>query len=362
MTDPSSSSTARVVLPCDDLQETLDFYIDVLGFRLDRIAPADDPRSAWISGHGLSIELERGSADSPGHLKLACDQPEQFGNGSREVVAPGGTRIEFVEAKPPLVIPAVRRELIVNRFHSEESDWVVGRAGMRYRDLIPGRLGGHFIASHIQITEGGPVPDFVHFHDVRFQMIYCAKGWVRVVYEDQGEPIRLEAGDCFLQPPLIRHRVLECSPGLEVIELTCPAEHDTFVDHELELPTGKLEPDRDFAGQRFVYHESKNATWSGWRQSGFESRELGIAAATAGLATARVVRSSGSSNAPTSQEPWEQSAELLFLYVLGGTTSVEGVADVPIALSPGDSIVVPKEVKCLLTVSSSELELLEVTL
>ena len=32
-----------------------------------------------------------------------------------------------------------------------------GRAGMLYRDLIPGRLGGRFIASHISIPEGGPV-------------------------------------------------------------------------------------------------------------------------------------------------------------------------------------------------------------
>ena len=84
---------------------------------------------------------------------------------------------------------------------------------MRYRDLVPGRLGGRYIASHIEIPDGGTVPDYVHFHDVVFQMIFCAAGWVRVVYEDQGEPFVLHAGDCVLQPPLIRHRVLEASPG-----------------------------------------------------------------------------------------------------------------------------------------------------
>ena len=46
---------------------------------------------------------------------------------------------------------------------------------MRYRDLIP-RLGGRFIASHILIDQGGPVSDYVHFHSVRFQMIYCHNG------------------------------------------------------------------------------------------------------------------------------------------------------------------------------------------
>jgi quercetin dioxygenase-like cupin family protein len=40
-------------------------------------------------------------------------------------------------------------------------------------------------------------------------MIYCHRGWVRVVYEDQGEPFVMHPGDCVLQPPGIRHRVLE---------------------------------------------------------------------------------------------------------------------------------------------------------
>ena len=52
---------------------------------------------------------------------------------------------------------------------------------------IPDRLGGSaIIASHIRIPEGGPVGDSVHFHRVGFQLIFCYKGWVEVVYEDQG--------------------------------------------------------------------------------------------------------------------------------------------------------------------------------
>ncbi|MFT5288179.1 MAG: quercetin dioxygenase-like cupin family protein [Planctomycetota bacterium] len=87
---------------------------------------------------------------------------------------------------------------------------------MRYRDLIPECLGSRFIASHIQIAGGGPVPDNVYFHALRFQMIFCLSGWVKLVYEDQGDPFVLRAGDCVIQPPHIRHRVLESSPGLEV--------------------------------------------------------------------------------------------------------------------------------------------------
>ena len=59
---------------------------------------------------------------------------------------------------------------------------------MGYRDLLPDRWGGAFVASHIRISGGGDVGDVVHFHRIRFQMIHCARGWVDLVYEDQGEP------------------------------------------------------------------------------------------------------------------------------------------------------------------------------
>src|SRR5207237_1333899 len=129
--------------------------------------------------------------------------------------------------------------------------WGRGRAGMQYRDLIPGRLGGRVIASQIRIPDGGPVADYVHHHRVRFQMIYCRRGWVRVVYEDQGPPFAMREGDCVLQPPGIRHRVLEASRGLEVIEVSAPSDHETFRDHELELPSANERRERVFSGQRF---------------------------------------------------------------------------------------------------------------
>ena len=125
---------------------------------------------------------------------------------------------------------------------------------MMYRDLLPDRLGGKLIASHIRLTEGGPVPDYVHYHKIEFQMIRCIKGRILLVYEDQGEPFWLEPGDWVIQPPEIRHRVLECEAGSEVIEISMPAEHETWVDHEMTLPTIEYRPDRDFGGQRFVRH------------------------------------------------------------------------------------------------------------
>jgi len=134
---------------------------------------------------------------------------------------------------------------------------------MQYRDLIPDRQGGQFIASHIRIPQGGPVGDNVHHHDIRLQLIYCYRGWVRLVYEDQGDPFVMHAGDCILQPPHSCHRVLKSSDGLEVIELGSLAEHMTYLDHDMTLPTGRERPARDFNGPRFMFHQAATAPWQG---------------------------------------------------------------------------------------------------
>lgn len=157
----------------------------------------------------------------------------------------------------------------------ETPNWVAGRAGMMYRDLLPDRLGGKVIASQIRITDGGEVRDSVHYHKIAFQIIYCLKGAIRVVYEDQGEPFWLRPGDCVLQPPEIRHRVLEAEAGSEVLEITSPAEHETWFDHRTTLPTAEIKHDRDFNSQRFVRYVAKG-------KSDTVRRELGVKTATSG--------------------------------------------------------------------------------
>ncbi len=220
-----------MVLCCRDLEEALRLFTDRLGFRLDAIAPADGPTAALISGHGSQIALH-----TPDDAALSL----LYGD------------------VPPLPDPTP--ELAVSR--ETGATWQTGRAGMQYRDLIPDRMGGYLIASHIRIDEAGPVQDDVHFHDVRFQFIACVSGWVELVYEDQGGPFRLEAGACVVQPPGIRHRVLQASAGLEVVEVACPAIHATFIDHELALPTERVDP-RDFEGQRFQHAREESSVDAG---------------------------------------------------------------------------------------------------
>lgn len=356
MTAPSDVLSAEIVLPAPDFAATQRFFCDRLGFRMNVIFPADDPAVATLEGYGLNLRLERESVAAPGLIRLLADDPGTVAGGETELVAPNGTRIEIRAANPPVEIPALIPELIVQKMDGT-GGFGEGRAGMGYRDLIPGRLGGRFIASHIRIEQGGPVPDHVHFHRVRFQMIYCYKGWVRLAYQDQGEPFVMKAGDCVLQPPEIRHRVLESSAGLEVIEIGCPAEHPTHLDHAMDLPNGPATPGLAYGGQEFVWHQADRVPYAPWHQPGFEARDIGIEAATDGLAGARVVRPIAAT-----ELAGRHDAELVFWFVLTGGVDLTPDDEAPVALAAGDSFTVPAGMAHRLSGFSEDLELLEVAL
>ncbi len=313
----AAPDVAEIVVPCLDLDQTLSFFIENLGFRIEMITPADNPKMAIVSGYGLRLCLRSGGSGKDIFLRLhSTDRKAQT------LQAPNGTTIEIINPSVGVELPELRESLVVTPLTSDAS-WTVGRAGMRYRDLIPSRLGGVFIASHIHIPNGGPVPDYVHYHRIKFQMIYCKSGWVRVVYEDQGEPFVMHAGDCVLQPPEIRHRVLESSDNLEVIEIGAPAEHETFAEHQITLPNAQLKPDRDFSGQRFVRHVAEQSPWLPWRYSGFEARNTGIDTATSGYASAMTVRAKKSAVITESKH----QHQLLFMFILSGSATLEAGSD-----------------------------------
>ena len=347
---------AEILLPTDEIRDDIPFFTETLGMRLDEIFPADDPREAVFSGHGLRLRIRKGADAAPGVLRIRADDPVLIAGGRTELRAPNGTRVEIAPLDPPVTLPPPRHRFVVRRL-ADKAPWIVGRAGMQYRDLIPDRLGGSIIASHIRIPEGGPVPDMVHFHRVGFQLIFCVKGWVDVVYEDQGPPIRLHAGNCFIQPPEIRHRVLHASDGLEVIEVGLPAEHVTEIEHAMDLPTPHLRPEREWEGQRFVHHEADKAAWAPFRLPGFVARDTTIAANTRDVAGVMVARPDGTPTAWASHD-----ADIHFTYVMAGSMVLQGEGTAPQALARGDAFVIPPGMATRYAEPSPDLELLEVTL
>lgn len=313
------------ILYCDDLDQAIALFAS-LGLRLDTIYPADEPAVAALSGAGVRVRLVRTGAEAAAEL-AALDR-----------------------------VPAVLPSYAVVRAAGAAA-WRTGRAGMQYRDLVPDRQGGRYIASHIRIPDGGPVPDYVHFHAIRFQIIYCHKGWVRVVYQDQGEPFVMRPGDCVLQPPGIRHRVLEASPGLEVIELGMPAVHATHVDHDLALPTpGAADPDRAYGGQRFVRFQATGARFAPAALAGFDACELGIAAATGGLGAVSLLRPAHGTGSVRAAH--RHDAELWFHVVLRGELTLDDHH----RLAEADAFTIPAGRPFTWSDPSADLELLEVAL
>lgn len=351
-----TETRAEIRLPTQELRDDIPFYTKVLGMRMDMIYPADDPTVAVFSGHGLRLRIEKGAPEPAGTLRILTENPNDFADGANTLEAPNGTRVEIGPLNPPLVLPETVHSFVVRRLR-DQAPWVIGRAGMHYRDLIPDRLGGSIIASHIRIPDGGPVPDTVHYHTVGFQLIYCYRGWVDLVYEDQGEPFRLHAGNCVIQPPEIRHRVLYASDNIEVIEIGVPAEHITTIDHDMTLPNGPANPDRMFQGQRFVHHEADEAEWRPFRLPGFTSRDTTIAENTQGVAGVHVARPNGDQTVWTNHD-----SDILFTFVLDGTMTLEGEGRDPQPLQAGDAFVIPPGFPNRYAEPSDDLELLEVSL
>jgi len=351
-----SDSQAQVLVPATNLTKELDFFTD-LGFRLDTIYPDDNPKVAIMSGHGLHIRLDQSAKAYPPEINILTDDPGVL-KDAKASVSPSGTLVTFEPKSYILKAPDTQHKFEVRKLQDSDP-WVIGRAGMQYRDLIPDRLGGGIIASHIRIPKGGPVPDVVHYHTIGFQLIFCYQGWVKLVYEDQGPAFILEEGDCVTQPPEIRHRVLEASDNLEVIEIGVPADHMTTIDHEMELPTKEHNPEREFQGQKFCRHICKDAKWLPWRIEGFEFRETGIVTATNGVASVHVARPLKGMN---KKVELTHDADILFSFVMEGILDLSTAENEPASLSKGDAYVIPPNLIHNISNCSEDLELLEVAL
>jgi mannose-6-phosphate isomerase-like protein (cupin superfamily) len=338
----TEAQCGAVRVPADPLEATVAF-LERFGFQLEEIAPADDPSEALMIGHGLHLKLDR---DHRGPLELVVPAAGALAPGRH--VGPGGLVVE-VAAPRKLEVPPAALTFIHTRY--AETPFHEGRAGLLYRDLLPSRLGGRWVASHIRAATGGPVQDRVHSHRVRLQLIYCLSGDAELVYEEQGGPFTFRAGDLVLQPPGLRHRVLSASAGFEVVEVTSPAWHPTLIDHEMDLPSPDRAPARSHSGQRFL-HAVADRCSAQLLAPGVESRDLGLDAASGGIATARALHFQGAGTVEL-----READDLRFVFVSDGSGSIQGATRT--GLAAYDTVALPPGPFLLL--GSPGLRVLEVT-
>jgi mannose-6-phosphate isomerase-like protein (cupin superfamily) len=134
--------------------------------------------------------------------------------------------------KRPAAATAKRRprQAFVASHHREEDFKVDGlRAYAKYRDLGIAKATNGLAVAHVIRFVPPCRPEEVsklHLHDVDFQMVYVLKGEMTTDIEGQGA-ITMKAGSCWIQPPRIKHKVLDYSDDCEVLEIVLPANFKT---------------------------------------------------------------------------------------------------------------------------------------
>ncbi len=75
---------AEIRLPTSELRDDIPFYTGKLGMRLDMIYPADDPKVAVFSGHGLRLRIDSDAPEAPGTIRIRTEDPDGFAGGRRD--------------------------------------------------------------------------------------------------------------------------------------------------------------------------------------------------------------------------------------------------------------------------------------
>jgi mannose-6-phosphate isomerase-like protein (cupin superfamily) len=123
-----------------------------------------------------------------------------------------------------------RPQAFVASHHRDEDFKTDGlRAYAQYRDLGIAQATNGLAVAHVIRFVPPCRPEEVsklHLHDVDFQMVYVLKGSMTTELEGQGA-ITMRAGSCWIQPPRIKHKVLDYSDDCEVLEIVLPADFKT---------------------------------------------------------------------------------------------------------------------------------------
>ena len=124
---------------------------------------------------------------------------------------------------------SAKQKFNVNHFRHEDFEADGLRSYAHYRDLGMSKATNGLLQAHVIRLVPPCDPAVVskrHFHEVDVQMIYVLKGWIKTEFEGQDE-VTMHQGAAWLQPPRIKHTVLDYSDDCELLEIIRPAEFKT---------------------------------------------------------------------------------------------------------------------------------------
>jgi hypothetical protein len=154
--------------------------------------------------------------------KSAAGKPAAKSSARKKLKAKG---------RAPAPVKRARRKQRIAISHHREEDFKADglRTYAKYRDL--GFADATQGLAHAQVIRLiGPCDPAevskLHFHDLDFQMVYVLKGWVKTYMEGQGETV-MQQGSAWIQPPRIKHLIMDYSDDVELLEVVLPAEFKT---------------------------------------------------------------------------------------------------------------------------------------
>ena len=150
---------------------------------------------------------------------------------ARKPVAKSRTKPQRpARAKVPSAAQPKQKPQIFRVSHLNEEAFEGGlRRYAKYRDLGMAKATSGKVQAHVIRFVPPCRPEEVsklHYHDVEFQMVYVLKGWIKTELEGQGAHV-MRPGSAWIQPPRIKHKVLDYSDDCEVLEIILPADFET---------------------------------------------------------------------------------------------------------------------------------------
>ena len=185
-----------------------------------KTAPAQAAPKAGAKKPAAAVKTAAAKKAAPARKPVAAKKAAAPKTPARAKAAPK-------PGKPPKV---VWKPQTFMASHLKDALFKTGlRSYAAYRELGVENATGGAVQAHVIRLLGKCVPKVVsipHYHGVQFQFLYMLKGWMIGEYEGAGR-VKMSAGSCWIQPPGIRHQVIDYSDGCEMIEIILPAQFAT---------------------------------------------------------------------------------------------------------------------------------------